>query len=188
MKIQAEPIFMKRNSFIIIIFLSIAFSGCRKNPVPLSDRQLLFQMDYVNYAWGYQHYGYIIDGEGNILTYDNPEKWNFPDVNYMLPESQVADNLSKCRRSGEKVPLDELTRFAGYIDNISSSKISAPKNTGADAGSTQYICYRYSGTANSYKGSLLKMEGDFTCENLNFYSKKVVSWMKNLGASIHSYQ
>ena len=24
------------------------------------------------------------------------------------------------------------------------------------------------------------MEGDFTCENLNFYSKKVFMWLKNI--------
>jgi hypothetical protein len=24
------------------------------------------------------------------------------------------------------------------------------------------------------------MDGDFTCENLNFFSKKVVTWMKDI--------
>ena len=49
----------------------------------------MFQLEYVNYAWGYQHNGFIIDNEGNVLTYSNPENWNFPDKDFSLTESQV---------------------------------------------------------------------------------------------------
>jgi hypothetical protein len=28
------------------------------------------------------------------------------------------------------------------------------------------------------------MEGDFTCENLNFYSKKVAAWMREINNSL----
>ena len=54
------------------------------------------------------------------------------------------------------------------------------KNVAADAGSTKYICYQYSENSGMYKGTLIKMEGDFTCENLNFYSKRVAEWMKSI--------
>ena len=33
-------------------------------------------------------------------------------------------------------------------------------------------------------GCLIKMEGDFTCENLNFFSKKVSAWLKNIHGSL----
>jgi hypothetical protein len=96
----------------------------------------------------------------------------------------VADNLNKCVPNSKKIPVEELQKYAQYIKNIASSKVTAIKNVGADAGSIEYICYQYSENTGVYIGSLIKMEGDFTCENLNFYSKKVVAWMRGINDSL----
>jgi hypothetical protein len=145
---------------------------------------IIFQYDYINYAWGYQHNGFIIDNEGNILTYNNPEEWNFRDKDMILTEEQVAENISKCQLSGKKIPLEDLQKFTAYIKNIASSKVTASKNVAADSGIAEYLCYLYTGSTNTYKGYLIKTEGDFTRENLNFYSKKVVLWMKDINLSL----
>lgn len=170
---------------IIFLFLVASFvSGCKKNNAVNEKQEILFQFDYENYAWGYQHSGFMIDNEGNILTYRNPESWNFPDDNFSLTTSQIRENMDKCIHSSKKISADELRKYASYIKNISSSKVTAQKNVAADAGSHQYICYQYSESTGNYKGCLIKMEGDFTCENLNFYSKKVSLWLKNIKDSI----
>ena len=75
------------------------------------NQQILFQYEYVNYAWGYQHNGFIIDNEGKILTYNNPENWNFREKESNLTEAQVAENISKCKDSGKKISHDELTEI-----------------------------------------------------------------------------
>jgi len=143
-----------------ILFIIAVFTGCKKNTVINEKQALLFQVDYVNYAWGYQHNGFIIDNEGKV------------------------DNLEKCVFSGKIIPSGELIKYVRYIKNISSSKVTAQKNVAADAGSLEYICYQFSETSGTYKGSLIKMEGDFTCENLNFYSKKVWTWLRSINDSI----
>jgi hypothetical protein len=173
---------MRRFQVIIISFLLSAFfiSGCKKNNV-INDKQvILFQIDYLNYAWGYQHSGFIIDNHGDIFTYMNPENWNFPDKDFSLTGNQVMENLQRCLYSGKKIPQEELIKYAGYIKNLSSSKVTALKNVAADAGSLEYICYQFSEKTGGYKGYLIKMEGDFTCQNLNFYSKRVAMWLKNI--------
>ena len=167
-----------------ILFIIAVFTGCKKNTVINEKQALLFQVDYVNYAWGYQHNGFIIDNEGKVLTYRNPQEWIFPDQNFKLSGKQVHDNLEKCVFSGKIIPLGELIKYVRYIKNISSSKVTAQKNVAADAGSLEYICYQFSETSGTYKGSLIKMEGDFTCENLNFYSKKVWTWLRSINDSI----
>jgi hypothetical protein len=96
----------------------------------------------------------------------------------------VSENLSKCRNSGKKISQDELQKYTSYIKNISSSKITAMKNVAADAGSTEYLCYQYFESSGTYKDCLIKMEGDFTCENLNLYSKKVAAWLKEINKSL----
>ncbi|MCX6253659.1 MAG: hypothetical protein NTV31_04190 [Bacteroidia bacterium] len=170
---------------IVLITLTVLFiTGCKKNYVISDNQTILFQVDYINYAWGYQHHGTIIDNEGNVLTYNNPEDWNFPDDDLGLSESQVAENINKCIQTSKKIPKEELQRYAKYIKNIASSKVTALKNVAADAGSLEYICYQFSESTGMYKGYLIKMEGDFTCENLNFYSKKVAAWMREINNSL----
>ena len=173
--------------FIYIIFvLLIAFtiSGCKKN-VAIDEKQaILFQVDYVNYAWGYKHNGFLVDNQGNILTYKNPQVWNFPDKDFNLSESQVRDNIGNCLNTGKRIPKEELKKYANHIKNISSSKVTALKNVSADAGSIEYICYQFSEKTGIYKGTLIKMEGDFTCENLNFFTKKVTTWLKNINDTL----
>jgi len=173
--------------FIYIIFvLLIAFtiSGCKKN-VAIDEKQaILFQVDFVNYAWEYKHNGFLVDNQGNILTYKNPQVWNFPDKDFNLSENQVRDNIGNCLNTGKKIPNEELKKYANHIKNISSSKVTALKNVSADAGSIEYICYQFSEKTGIYKGTLIKMEGDFTCENLNFFTKKVTTWLKNINDTL----
>lgn len=177
---------MKLYKILFLILLFPVLAGCRKGNVVSNDQSIFFQYDYVNYSWGYQHNGFIIDSEGNVLVYDNPEKWNFPDPDYNLTSEQVNENIAACNPSGIKISMEELRKYAGYINNIASSKVTALKNVAKDAGSTEFICYQYSGEKSAYKGSLIRMEGDFTCENLNFYSKKVAAWMQDINMNIHS--
>jgi|WetSurMetagenome_2_1015567.scaffolds.fasta_scaffold54956_3 hypothetical protein len=173
---------LKKISFFILLTLTL--TTCKKSYI-INDRQfILFQFEYINSAWGYQHYGFFIDNEGNVLTYRNPDSWNFRDKNLSLTGAQVSENLSKCTKSKIKISQDELQKYSGYIKNISASKVTALKNVGADAGSSEYLCYQFSDDTDIYTSHLIKMEGDFTRENLNFYSKKVVAWMKEINNSL----
>jgi hypothetical protein len=170
---------------ILFFLLTLLFiSGCKKNNVISEKQVILFQIEYINYAWGYQHNGIIIDNEGNVLTYKNPQNWNFPDKDFSLTENQVRENLRNCENSNKRIPNDELQKYTNHIKNISSSKVTALKNIAADAGSLEYICYQYSEKTRNYKGYLIKKEGDFTCENLNFFSKRVSAWLKNINDTI----
>lgn len=171
--------------FIFLIFIfSVTATGCKKN-IAISNRQsILFEYEYVNYAFSYHHYGFLIDNEGNVFTYSNPEGWNFPDRELRISENQLAENLAMCTPSGIKVSKSELQKYSNHIKNIASSRVSALKNEAVDAGSSEYICYQYSESSGMYKGTIIKMEGDFTCENLNFYSRKVAEWMKNISNNL----
>ena len=173
-----------QKKIILIAFLVLLFTGCKKNDGVSDNQVILFQLEYVNHAWGYQHNGFMIDNDGNVLTYNNPVYWNFPDNELNIYESQVADNISKCVLTSTKIPKEELNKYTNYINNIASSKVTALKNVASDFGSLEFICYQYSERTEAYKGYLIKMEGDFTCENLNFYSKKVVAWIRDISNNI----
>jgi hypothetical protein len=172
-----------RRAIIISLFV-LLIVGCKKHYTINENQVILFQYEYINYAWGYQHNGFIIDNDGNVLTFRNPEHWNFPDNDFSLSETEVAENIDTCTPAGIKIAEEELQKYTSYINNVASSKVTALKNVAADAGSSEYICYKYSESTGTYKGYLIKMEGDFTCENLNFYSKKISLWMKDIKTRI----
>lgn len=165
---------------LLAFLLLILFAGCRKNYL-MSEKQLvLFQFEYR----GEQHSGFIIDNEGNVLVYSNPEGWNFPDNDMMLTEEQVNENLEKCVFSAKKIPDEELRKYAVHIPNISMSKVTAARNTGAGIGTIRFLCYQYSESTESYKVSVIRTEGDYTSENLNFYSKKVIAWIRGINNNL----
>jgi len=176
---------LHRITFLILTVYALSFAGCKKSYIISEKQQILFQVDYINYAWGYQHSGFIIDINGKVLSYSNPESWNFHDDEMNLTEDQVTENISRCSLTGITIPKEELDKYAGYIRNIASSKVTAPRNVAADAGTTQYICYQFDEYSDVCKGSLIKTEGDFSSENLNFYSKKVALWLKDVYSSIN---
>ena len=175
---------LTREKIFLITLLLLILTGCKKNYIISGKQEVLFQLEYINYTWGYQHNGLIIDTEGKVLTYDNPEDWNFPDNNFNLNKSQVVENMSKCMLTGKIIPKEELQKYSNYIKNIALSKVTALKNVAADAGTLEFICYQFSESSQTYKGYIIKMEGDFTCENLNFYTKKVAAWMRDINNSL----
>lgn len=175
---------LSAGKILLILILVVPMTGCKKN-IALSDRQtILFEYEYINYTMSYQHYGFIIDYEGNVLTYRNPENWNYPDRENRISETQIAENLTKCTHSGLTVPKSELLGYSSHIKNIASSKVTALRNVADNEGSTQFICYQFSDGSGMYKRTIIKMEGDFTCENLNFFSRKAAEWMKKINSSL----
>ena len=174
---------IKITAIVILVFF---FKGCKKDHIISDRQQIFFQYNYINPAHGFQHYGFLIDNKGNVLTYNNPEEWNYHDKFFILTENQVTENINKCELSGEKIPKEELHKYVNYIRNISSSKVSARRNVAKDTGTTEFICFQFSENTGAYEGHLIKMEGDFTCENLNFFSKRIAAWMRDIENNINS--
>ncbi len=170
--------------FCLFSLTILLLTGCKKSFTASEKNVVLFQYDYINYAWGYQHKGFFIDNKGNVLEYNNPEDWNFPGDDFILSEKLIAENLASCVLSDIKISEEELQKYISYIKNITSSKVTAIKNVAADAGTSKYTCFQYLENTDNYKGYLIKMEGDFTCENLNFFSKRVVLWMKDISNNL----
>ena len=100
------------NKILIVSLALIILAGCKKNFTLSDEQEIFFQYEYRNYAWGHQHSGYFIDNKGNVLTYDNPEGWNFPDSDMMIYGNKLLENLDKCTISEKTIPRDELEKFA----------------------------------------------------------------------------
>ncbi|MFH0843820.1 MAG: hypothetical protein V1903_14540 [Bacteroidota bacterium] len=177
---------MKRSNIYILLSLFVIFSvsGCKKRDLTAgSEQKILFQYDYTN---GSQHSGYLIDNEGNVFTYNDPSFWNMPDNDLELSQEQLTENTGNSVFSGVKIPEDELSRYAKVIEFIASSKVSGPGKNITGKGTAQYICYQFDENSQRYRGHLIRSEGNVTRENLNFHSKRITQWMKEIGTSVMS--
>ncbi len=163
-------------------------SGCRKSYSLNEEQSIFFHYEYIKDGQNTAHNGFYIDNEGSVLSYSDPEDWNFHDESLSISKEDLAENLSRCFHSGFMVPDKVLSRYSGYIPNIASSKITAVRNTGTDKGTIRFICYQYDKYSDCYHGTLIRTEGDFTQENLNFYSKKIISWLKDISINIETQQ
>lgn len=175
---------LKYSTLIISLLL---FTACKKIHVVSEGQKIFFQYEYVNYSSGFQHYGFIIDNKGNVLTFNEPEKWNFPGSNKILTQAEIEENISSCTPSGKKIPENELKKFVNYIDNIAASKVSAPRtrHRASKAGTLSYYCFIFSESDSEYKVVTVKTEGEVECENLNFFSRRVIEWMRDINRSLN---
>jgi len=173
---------MRRSVIYITILLLIVVlaSGCKKSDFSTSGQVILFQYDHVR---GINHHGFIIDNEGNVFTY-NTDEMNFPDRDLEILQDKADEYLGQCEFSGIKIAGEELLKYARYIEYIASSKVTAPRDTRDDTGTIRFICYQFDESSGLYIGQLIKMKGDYTRENLNFHSRKISSWMREIGREL----
>lgn len=170
-------------AFIPLIAILLS-AGCKKPNVSNEDSIILFQYEYLDTSPVYTHYGFFIDRDGNIITYRNPEDWHLTGNDMVYTEEQLAENLKKSFYTGIRVNDEELTRYEKYIKYLAHSKVSAPRNTGSEDGIASFICYDFSANTGNYRGTIIKTEGEVSSENLNFYSKRIASWLKDIKNSI----
>jgi len=189
LRIKGKLFMMQRMSarhLILALFL-LTLAGCKKNYVFNEDLSILFQYEYRNDTDMKKHHGFIITGKGDVLEYNNPTGWQFPDSDGILSGAQVAENIGLCTHSGITLNEEELKKHSGLISNISSSRITAIRaSTNRKTGTTAFYCYQVTGK-DYYKQYVIKTEGDYNCDNLNFFSKKVITWMKDVNNMLILY-
>jgi hypothetical protein len=163
-----------------IIILLLTLSSCQKIYNVSKSQDVLFQFEYIDSVGLFSHWGIFVDVNGNILTYNQPEKWNFPGNDQILTQKDLLENVAQCKGTTKKIPAEELQKYINCIDNMAASKVSLQKKARTGFGTSSYYCYQFSENSSTYKRTIIKSKGEFRCENLNFYSKKVVAWMNEI--------
>jgi len=165
-----------------IPFLMLVLISCNTETPTIAQR-ILFEKHYVNYAWGYQNNGYLIDSLGNVLTFDiskDTAKWNEPDKDGYISTAKMNENLARCKSFVGIIHPDSLNYYSGKIWGASNGSISAPVNQMADAGSIVYSAYIYDIKSNVYKKVMLKTWGDWMIINNAPEAESIFEWMQRI--------
>ena len=169
---------MHITGLLCLLFLA----GCEKTSNDLSDidQLVLFQVDYINHAWGYRHSGFFVDSTGMVKSYDLPGSWNSPDSYGFIPESELHENLDKAIKGECSVDKDEILTNLNLLYKAQKGTITDPVNVAADAGTTSYYGYIYDPSGDRYKQILLRQNGDFEVKNTSREALKIYKWLEQI--------
>jgi hypothetical protein len=168
--------------FTALIYL---FAGCQPDEAPVpQEQEVLFEVYSINFVWGKQHGGFIIDKNGSIKVFTNPAKWNFPTADNELSAEEMAENLNNSALSSTSIPMREVQEYASKIYTVDPNKLSKRVSEGADMGARVMLMYRYNPSSKTYQQVILSETGDWNAENSDKHAKQIKEWLQGIGKSL----
>ncbi len=167
-----------------IMVLSMFFSNCdeesNNNQYDMANQKILFQYEYVNYAWGYQHQGWIIDSAGDVHCYKSPKNWQQFDSIGLIDASLLESNLLQTDSVCFTVEKTELAQMISLIEEASRGEKLEPQQKRFDSGVQVYTAYMLNTVTNKYESVLLKQTGDYLIENKSQAAEELYNWLYSL--------
>lgn len=143
------------------------------------EQEYLFEVERVNYAWGFEWVGLVIDREGNVYAFDHShEPWE-PESNDSYSVAELLDKYEHATRLVGNVDQATLVRQFNRISDVGDS-FDEPLITCADAGGLIYRAFRYAAETAVYLPLVLREEGDHPRQNTSNAAKDLSDWLRNL--------
>ena len=160
-KLRFNPVIL-----ISLILFGFISGSCEKDEIKIknSDLIVLFQYEYMNWAWGFSHAGWFIDNKGNVQKYVKPENW-ISDSSGYYDYAGLISNYNQTIALIGQVDLEELNEKSALIVGTLNGQLSEIECHGADMGSLNYYCYSWDPEKKKFKRQLLSSGGD--CEQIN---------------------
>ncbi len=169
---------------MLALGVMVAVLSCKDPASPgiLESQTYLFEYEYVNFAWGYAHYGFLIDTRGEMYSYTytrTDSVWR-PANSDTLTSQELAQKYDHQRLLIKKIDLGILAEQAGRIEAASAGKLSDWTRRGADMGSWISECYVYETNLNRYRRVILRIRGDNDRDNLSPDARQLADWLESL--------
>lgn len=132
-----------------------------------AGRIALLEHEYVNHAWGYQHRGIVVTGDGAIFSYEWARD-DAPSIESDRPSKSGADLLEKYahgRKELGTVGADTLALVRSLLNAAERGELTEKESRGADMGQSTRLAYRYASDNQMYTQIFLRSDGDFEWRN-----------------------
>ncbi len=170
-----------KNFYLATVLLTL-LTGCCCTEIDDSEEvgSLIFQSEYTNYAWGYNHNGWMLNNTGQVKRFQKSAKWVFPDSLGYISAVDMYKNIAACDSVIAQFSSNDFILYAEKALSCAEGPMSKATNTMADAGAHIHAVYLYEPVKNRYKRVILEMTGDWSQQNLAPNAKEVVDWMKTV--------
>ena len=162
-------------------------SGCEKDdtePQFSVNQKVLFQFEYINNAWGYQHTGWLIDSAGSVYCYHKPDNWTFPDSSGFIAGPDMEGNVSATDSICHVMDRETLITKMKLFEEVSVKHQTEPVHTGYDMGLAVYAGYAYDRKQDAYRQIVLEMKGDYSVENTSEAARELVDWLESMNSIV----
>jgi len=162
--------------------VSFTIISCDKDEEanPRVNQKILFQVEYINPVWGFQHFGLMIDSGGNVWNFSFPENWNNVNSSGYISLEKMEENFQKVNTIVMTIDKEELTIYYGKLLRAALGDLSEPVNEMCDAGVIIYSGYIYEPKFKRYKGVLINQWGDIAIMNKTREADELYYWLVNL--------
>lgn len=172
----------------LLVFAAAAMllvTSCHRHPTceernPTASGEYVFEIEYVNHAWGVHHEGVVIDNQGRLYRYNNPA-W-VATQKEMPADYSAADLKAKYGASltfVKELGKGEVERYFAQANAVTGTLGEAVARC-ADAGNTSYIAYIYDAETQRYKRLTLMVRGDVHQTHSDARATSIAEWLRTL--------
>jgi hypothetical protein len=168
--------YQQLKSILIAAISALLLTGCEK--IYDYETNTIFMVEHSNYAWGIHHSGIMIDSTGNVMTFNLPTTWNWPDEMGFLSLADIQENLAQMEGISCSVTRNDFAKNSSKLMKAKNGILSDPKNEMYDFGTVQYSGFLYDPDNNRYQRILIRQTGDWSIENSSREAKELYEWLK----------
>lgn len=161
---------IRKKGLLVLCYISFLLScqnGVDSKDGNLITQEILFEVQHINFAWGYTLKGFYIDNEGNWYRYNHSDEQWRPSRYDAFSEEELLEKYSHSREFGGTIKYDTLLEKYNLIDSASKGELSVPVSRCRDSGGTSYSAYVFDADSSLYKPVLLYLVGDWAQKNLS---------------------
>jgi hypothetical protein len=164
-----------------LLLAALALPACNEATGPDSaTAPVLLEIEYINYAWTPQYFGFFVDATGDVYSYDREGTPWAHGEDRTITEEHLNDKFSLKRTLVTTRDTSEIRQVANRIAAVNTNQLSQEKIACADAGALTYRAYRYNPANRTYTPILLRVEGDRAQENTSQSAQDLVAYIRSL--------
>ncbi|HYJ79726.1 MAG TPA: hypothetical protein VEW03_09010 [Longimicrobiaceae bacterium] len=160
--------------------LAFAAAACSEpaGPGVPDTGSVLFEIEYVNFAWTPTWLGAYVDAEGQVFAFDRGGRpWQGDEH---PTAGQLAEKYAAGRRLVRSVGPGEAAGKAALISAASRGTLSERRGACADAGTVRFSAMVYDAAAGRYTRVLLHLHGDVAQTNHAPEARELYLWLRTL--------
>ncbi len=167
---------------VLVLFVLFACNDSTVNSGVLPQQEIIFETEYVNFAWGVTWKGMYIAENGDVHTYDrsgDPVQW-VEDEDGMFTKEELLTKFARRDTLRSHLPADSLMMMKQLSMSIDAKTYSDTAYVGADMGAWTTTVYIYRSEMNQYQRIILSNEGDREFSNASPNAKILSGILKRL--------
>ena len=164
-----------------LLALSLSpLAGCADPFGPdLTPGTLLFEVEYVNHAWGFTWEGYYVDAEGVVWSYSLGQPWAHAGQEAWTG-AELVEKYGQGRTLARVLSAAEVAERYAAVGAAAAGPLGALQGRCADAGTIRFSALVYDPSTERYRRVLLYQAGDVAQANHAAAAEALTEWLREI--------